>query len=330
MDVAHRFHLGLPLRILLAVGVTALTWLALDAVFAASSASAATLPSASSPAGTDDSLLSGILDPVAPVVTTVDGHVETLTAPVPAAEPVRVAEVIYAVDTTAAEVMAAVPVVETVVAPVLSTLVEPVAQPVLESVVAEVAAPVLDTVVSPVVDEVVAPVTATVVGPIVGTVVAPVAGTVATPVVDAAQAPVASPGVDPAVTPIATPLGSAAPTADAPPTPVVVPTNPVFGARAAVASPSFGVGEAAAVPTLTVAPQPAAPTVPFGIPPSPVALPAPAGGLTTGSGSGNGPLSATSTPSGLLPAPVVRFHSSPTASDELPLAPSFDPGSTPD
>ena len=337
MERRQGTHVTLPVRVLLTAIMVALAWLVVDILSSASSASASTQPTVASPAGTDDSVLGGILDPAAPVVAAVDGHVGTVAVLVSVPEPVRdavkVTEVVATVDTTVTEVVAAVPAVEAVVVPVV-TAVEPVVQPVLEPIVDQIASPVL-AVVAPVVNEVVAPVAGAVVTPIVDTVVTPVVDNVVRPVVGPAIEPNAATGIaSPAVPasgvvapPVDVQVGSASTALSRSTAPA---TNPFGSAGATFAAPHSGTAAVAAAATMTDTPVPVAPAAPSGSPLAPVALPASPGGSITSSGTGNGPLPATTTPSGLLPAPDVRFHTSHVAGDVPPTNPSFDPGSTPD
>ena len=338
-------HLASPVRIVLAIVATAAAWLVFDTLTAPTSASASTASASYREAGTGDSLLGGLLDSTAPVVDTLDGYVDTLSGTVPVVAPVadavQVGELLDVVDTTATQVTSAVPVVDHVAVPVVAAVVEPINQ-VVDPIVSQVVSPTLDAVVTPVVQDVVAPVVTDVVAPVAAVVTPvltpvvdateiPVTGApplTSTPVIGAVPAPIVSGALEAAGDSTAA-LGAVAQTAAGP-------TQVSFRTAAAApgwnTAPTSAATATAAEPVSVVlgSPAPAAPTAPFGTPLSPAALPAPAGGSTSGSGSGNGSPVATTTPSGLLAAPVVRFHSSPVTGDELPLTPSFDPGSTPD
>lgn len=330
MERTQGIHLASPARIALAIVAVAAAWLIFDTLTAPTSASASTASASYREAGTDDSLLGGLLDSTTPVVDTLDGYVDTVAGTVPMAAPVadvvQVGDLLDAVDTTATQVTAAVPVVNDVAVPVVAAVAEPVTQSVVDPLVDQVVAPTLDTVVTPVVQDVVAPVAAEVVAPVVA-VVTPVL----TPVVGTVPSPnEASAGLEPTLSSSAAP-GEAAQA-------VVSPGRAQTGSSAASALPGSNTAPTSSAPVTAAetasvvagSPVPAAPAAPFGIPFSPAALPAPAGGSISGSGPGNGSPVATTTPSGLPAAPVVRFHSSPDTGDELPLTPSFDPGSTPD
>lgn len=343
MDQSQRRYYLSPTRILLAALFAALAWLVVNLVTAPASATASTAPAASSPAGTDDSLLGGLLDPAAPVIAAVDDHVATVSTAVAVPEPVReavqVAEVSGTVDTPVTHVAEDVPVVEKVVAPVIAKVVEPVVQ--------HVAVPALENVVSHVVDDVAAPVAATV-APVVGTVGTPIVDTVVTPVADTVLTPVVDTVVTPVVDIVISPIVDVVvtPTADTAVTPIagaraplteIVPTAPTLAAPTAPAQGNLLPGDSTpvlqiegSVPSMAGAPVPSAPTYPLGTPLSPSALPAPAGSSSFGPGPGNGPTSAATTPSGLLPQPDVRFSSTLTGSDALPAHPSLETGSTPD
>ena len=348
MDQSQRRYYLSPTRILLAALFAALAWLVVNLVTAPASATASTAPVASSPAGTDDSLLGGLLDPAAPVIAAVDAHVATVSTAVAVPEPVREAvQVAEVSDTAVTHVAVDVPVVEKVVAPVIAEVVEPVAQPVLEPVVQHLAVPALEDVVSPVVDDVAAPVAAAV-APVVGTVSTPIVDTVVTPVVDTVVTPVVDTVVTPVVDTVISPIVDVVvtPTVDTAVTPIVgarasvteiVPTAPTLAAPTAPAQGNLVPVDSTpvlqiegSVPSMAGAPVPSVPTHPLGTPLSPSALPAPAGSSSIGPGPGNGPTSTATTPSGLLPQPDVRFSSTLPGSDSLPTHPSLETGSTPD
>ncbi|ANP71186.1 hypothetical protein [Cryobacterium arcticum] len=349
MERKQGIHLASPARIALAIVAAAAAWLVFDTLSAPTSASASTASASYRETGTGDSLLGGLPDSTAPVVDTLDGYVDTVAGTVrvaaPVADAVQVGEVLDGADATATQVMSAVPVVNDVAVPVVAAVVEPITQSVVDPLVDQVVSPTLDAVVTPVVQDVVAPVVTEVVAP-----VAAVATPVLTPVIDAVVVPVGDvlpPTSTPVVGTVPAPNGVSAglePTLGSPAAPgeaaqiVVAHGQTQSGSGTPSALPGWNTAPTSAAPATATAtasvvagsPVPTAPATPFGTPFSPTALPAPAGGSISGSGPGNGSPVATTTPSGLLAAPVVRFHSSSATGDELPLAPSFNPGSTPD
>jgi hypothetical protein len=247
------------------------------------------------------------LGTASPVVDSVDGHVETVAGIVRAPAPAAVAEILDAVDSDLTGAVAAVPVVDNVATPVVAGVVEPLAQPVLEPVVDQVVAPVLDTVVTPVIDVVTPPVSHSV------SVLDPVL-TPSTPAMNAGA-------------------GTIQPLVQEPPLstePVVTSSRFDSGALSTTASGTvFDGDEAADIPLLTSSHQPTAPVLPVGEPFTSAVLPGSSGSSAGGAGSGSGPSAATVLPVGIVPAPAMCFHSLLPSSDELPSAPSFDPGSTP-
>lgn len=306
MDRQHQFNRFIAARILTTAVVAAGGWLLLDTLSAPVAASAST-PASQASTG-DDSLLGGLLDTASPVVDSVDRHLATVTDLVPTPAPATVAEILDTVDSGVTHTVAAVPVVDNAVTPVVTGVVEPLAQPILEPVVNQVVAPVLDAVVTPVV-------------------------AVATPVVDVVTPIVAvvAPAVDLVIPPISTADAAAVSPLDPVLPPFALPT--ATEARTMLQTPAgwaavVSVG-AADTPLLTGSHQPAAPVLPAGEPFTSTALPGSSGSSAGGAGSGSGPNATTVLPAGFLPAPEMRFHSSLPSGDELPPAPSFDPGSTP-